>query len=420
MNLRSALCMVALSLSGCSEVDSGTSGSVVWIVCNGLRADHAETLPTIAELQRQATTYEAAVAPSTDLLPSLASILTGQLPSEHGAHTIRTRRNQRWHYSGGTLGPKAVTIAEVFLERGYDTALFTSDRRVPDDSFGLGQGFEKLELGQNLATELNSRVMRWLDAREEGPFFLLVHYTDTQIPYAPKPGEPRPAQGSPANTLGLIQRIDPPLSLGLAPPAEELALLRTRYAEAAASVDVGLNELLLDLKQRGLFEDSTIVITAENGQSLGEHRLLRSGRAGYEELLHVPLYVKAPRQAAPIRVRERRSLLTLANETLALAGLELSDAEREAFTLHVDETVARAEQWYANTRDFGKEWSDRFDRTSRILYLRNWKLIDSDEVPDELYDLAADPREARNMLDEHPGIVMDMRSRLQALEAPSK
>lgn len=414
--MRLAAVLALLLIASCTGSDDETGGSVVWIVCNGLRADRAASMASLRSLEPVATTYERAVAPSTHFLPSLASLFTGTLPSVHGAHTVRTRPGQRYRYREGTLALERLTLAEALRERGYTTALFTSDRRVPDEGYGLRQGFDKVELGQNISTELTSRVMRWLDAQEpDSPTFLVVHFVDTQIPYAPPPGELRPASGSPGDTLGIIGRIDPLVSQGRPVPDGELELLRARYDESVASLDVGITALLDDLKHRGWFDDATIVLTAENGQSLGEHFLLRSGRAGVEPLLHVPLVVKAPRQSEPVRVRERRSLLPLASMMFEHAGLEPTEAETEALFRHAPDDLAVAEQWYAPPTEFGKTWSDRFDRTSRILYLRNWKLIDSDEVPDELYDVVADPGETRNRLEDHPGIVMDMRARLEAL-----
>lgn len=74
--------------------------------------------------------------------------------------------------------------------------------------------------------------------------------------------------------------------------APSLAESRKRYRRETEAVDRALGELLEELRQRNLYDDTIVVLTSDHGLALGEHEHLGRGRELFDEFLHVPLLLK--------------------------------------------------------------------------------------------------------------------------------
>lgn len=404
---------LAFSCSTEAEEERPVGANVIWILGDGLRYDAGTKMEVFRKFSKQATVYEGATATASDCIPSIASLFTGFLPSEHGAHVSRSRRNGAWSYHQDALQPTHDTLAESFGRLGYDTALASGNLLLADLDLGLAQGFDELLLSNGPATSLNTRIESWLETRSDKPFFLVINYADTRLGYAPAPGKPDPEPDSAEDTHRIARDLDPAILSGLEYFTSELDLLKARYADGVASLDFGIAELIRSLKSRGLFEEALVVISADHGESLGEHNLIRSGRGAFEELLHVPLAIKLPGQTTAARTRDRFSLLHVPRTILTGAFPKEFDELKDQFTRHEGHTDATAEQWYSHPSDFGHRWSDRFDQVLRIHSRGRWKLIDSDEGTDQLYDLGADKLELENQAQKHPGVAADMAMRIK-------
>ena len=391
--------------------EANPGANVVWVLCDGLRYDQSSGMESLRSFSKSATVYDAATACASDCVSSLGSLWTGLLPFEHGAHRSRTVRNGKKVYNQHSLTGSQRTIAEAFDDAGYETVLVTSNLQFGDLSLGFDQGFDELILAAGSAEQVNDRVRNWLATRANGPFFLFVHYSDTRLAYAPAPGEPAVEPGSARDTLHLAKELAPEVLGGTSYSGKALQQLQARYSDGVASVDHGLGELIQTLEEKKLLNEAVVVVTADHGQSLGEHNLLADGRGLYEELVHVPLAIKDPRQALPKRETQRFSTVNLPALVLKLAFTGLPEPDVSYFDSHLDEVAV--EQWYADPKDFGQAWSDRFDQVLRATYYKRFKLIDSDEGTDQLYDLGADPKERTNLIQRHPGIAADMRMRLK-------
>jgi arylsulfatase A-like enzyme len=179
---------------------------------------------------------------------------------------------------------------------------------------------------------------------------------------------------------------------------EEVRLLRGLYAGEAAFVDHCLGRLFEAFGEMGYLDDSLIVITNDHGHPLGDHgKFLKGGDRMHGELLKCPFMVRLP--GGRNGGRETKALaqfhdvlptildvLGMGNDTLAMHGRSLrpvlegdTDSHREAVIVGYHEAQERC------VRD--GTWS----------YVRR-----PEGEPDELYNLVGDPRETRNLVDEHP------------------
>jgi arylsulfatase A-like enzyme len=347
----------------------GPRPGVVVVLADSLRADHLhaygydrETSPRFDALAKGGALFTQFRAASTWTKPATASLLTGLLPTAHGAVEHRE-----------VLGPGAVTLAEVFRSVGYRTAAF-SDNPFVAPEFGFGQGFDLFDslgsspfvngtlLGKALWTarvlsmdgrpfgprlpeirgtpELAHRLLDWLD-RTDGsrPFFAYVHAMEPHVPYDP----PAPFRGTFADPLyrGPDHRRPPPyqgfLPFETAPalPPAELRHLVDRYDEEILAFDAGLSAILDGLSARGLLADTLVVVLADHGEEFHEHGGWTHGQSLFEELVRVPFLIAGPGIAAGERPWPARAT-DLLPTLLSLAGLA---AETPLFGIDLAETV---------------------------------------------------------------------------------
>ncbi|MBY0496813.1 MAG: sulfatase-like hydrolase/transferase [Cyanobacteria bacterium] len=317
--------------------------------------------PHLDALAARGLRFTFAHAHAVMTLPSHSSILTGRYPFEHGV-----RDN-----AGYRLDDTAETLAEIAKEQGFATGAFVGAFPL-DRQFGLAQGFDvyhdvggRMEAQGDFAfTERRAEdVVRdaraWIDT-QTGKWFAWVHVFDPHAGYAPPP--PFDAQ----------YRQDP-------------------YAGEVAYVDQSLGPLLSSLEASA--RPTLVVVTADHGEGLGDHGEATHGTFAYESTLRVPLIVA---QAGPGARAAGRVVDTPARHidlvpTIAEAArLPLPDglSGRSLFSTAGDR--AATTYFEAMTPMLKRGWAP----LNGVISGRD-KYIN---VPiRELYDLAADPGEQRNL-----------------------
>ena len=134
------LTLAAGALLGCTRTPA--QPNLVLVVIDTLRADHlgaygdakAET-PRLDAFAAKGTRFTAARAASSWTLPSVASILTGRYPAEHGAERLVS-----------VLSDKQVTVAEMLAAAGYETAAFSANVSLVIPESGFAQGFDRFDV----------------------------------------------------------------------------------------------------------------------------------------------------------------------------------------------------------------------------------------------------------------------------------
>ena len=283
--------------------------NVVLLSADALRADHLscygyarETSPVLDDLADESIRFTNAYSASSHTREAVPALLTGEYPDvavDAGYHLA------------------SETVASTLSEEGFATAGFHSNPFV-SRAYGFGQGFDTfdddLHLGQHKlialaqraldkvrnrhyarADEINERSLAWVDSLADGePFFLWNHYMDTHGPYEP-PGEyatlyaDRELSGREAQSL--YQRaIDDPESV----TEDERQLLVDLYDGEIRYNDAQIGAFLDGLRERGLLEESLLVVTADHGDAFGEHGYYEHPRYLHDEVTHVPLFVRPP------------------------------------------------------------------------------------------------------------------------------
>jgi arylsulfatase A-like enzyme len=387
--------------------------SIVLIVVDALRPDRLtpygaprDTSPRVARLAREGTLFKNAVAQANWTLPSLATIMTGLYPSTHRA--LYTPRVAQWWDKIGTgayapsgaqrLDPSRTTLAERLAARGYRTAAVVSGGFCRSE-FGFGQGFaEYHNLGSRLGVIL-PRIKEVL-AREPGrPYFLYVHLSDVHDPYAPPPPFDTlwtdPAyRGSQDGSREALARVRE----GAPFDAQDTAHLLALYDGSMRELDDRLAELL-----DAVGPEAVVVFTADHGEAFGEHGRLQHGGDAYDEQVRVPLIIRAPGRGAGRVVEPVVELADLAPTVLELAGAPAAKGlPGQSLAPLLDgrswkERPAFIEAVYDHQNGEEHPFGLAALRTRERKFIRS--LVGR---PDELYDLAADPGETRNLAAERP------------------
>jgi arylsulfatase A-like enzyme len=171
----------------------------------------------------------------------------------------------------------------------------------------------------------------------------------------------------------------------IAPLPREPAILRHLYKAGVRSTDSELGRLFADLQAMGLYDDLLVIVTSDHGEMLLEHGAVLHGTF-WEEVLHVPLIVKWPGNARAGTLTQRRtSAMDLVPTLLAVAGLP-ADPDLPGRDLRSPDrrsVLANIGPWLA-------------------VYDGSLKALVNDAENHQLYDVAADPGETRDLAAERP------------------
>src|SRR5262249_9295903 len=344
-------------------------------------------------------------------------------PSSHGAV-----------HKADILPDRVETVAEVLAKSGYDTVGFADNVNV-SPAFNFGQGFAEyhylapdlffyadesaaqltLYNGLRLVRErflarrvdvhnyyqpaevVTDTVIRWLDspAAKREPFFIFAQYMDPHDPYFVHP----------YNGEGYARVANPN------PPPAVADKYRQLYDGEIAYLDTHLGRLFDDLKRRGLYDRTLVVLTADHGEEFHEHGGWWHGTTLYDEQIHVPLILKPPSGSGRgVVIDELATSLDIAPTIIARAGIPVPSV-MQGHPLPLDGAAAPA-------RDSVFSEEDLEGNVLQSVRTRASKLITANPgnprglQPEELYELKTDPREQRSLVASEPTLLEEMRAAL--------
>lgn len=383
--MRRAAILTLFLLSACAKHERRFANApVIVISVDTLRSDHLPmygyagvATPHLDALRRDAILFERAYSHCPMTLPSHLSMFTGLLPTEHGV-----RNNIGYRFDRA----KFRTLAEVLRGRGYRTGGAVSSYVLRSET-GIDDGFESWDDAIPVATagamsehqrsgfDTLKSAKAWVAEQGAQPFFYFFHIYEPHAPYAP----PEP--------------------------------FRTRYASSPydgeiATADAIVGELLEQLKAAGIYDRALIVFASDHGEGLWEHGEDQHGILLYRESLQVPLLIKLPRSERKGTSVARAVPLDGLFATI-LDALQIEDAPQSLLA----DTPSRpiySETLYPRIHLGWNELRSLID--DRHHYI--------DGPRPELYDLAADAGEKRDLAATDRRVAAAMRTELAAI--PSK
>lgn len=402
-----ALALAAFSAIACG----GGRPNVLILTLDTTRADrlgaYGYTLgktPAIDRLAREGFVFKRHMTPVPITLPAHTSLFSGLYPPTHTVH------------DNGTffVPPSTLTLAEVLADEGYDTAAFVASFPL-ERRFGLDQGFAHYDdrfflndadrrrretpglfFDERPAGAVVDAALAHLgERRQEGkPFFAWLHFFDPHQPQLP-------------------------------PAPFDVEFRERPYDGEIAYVDSQLARLFGELKKRGDWDNTLVILTADHGEGLGEHGELTHAMLLHQATLHIPLIVRGPK--IPLGESGEWTMATQVFDTV----LDLLDLEAEpgdhSRGPSLSPLLANAGRWPGGTSPFVAYFETIAPRTSQ-----GWAQLTAFMEEDrryvhgpnpELYDLEGDPKESNNLVDEEPRVasrlLLELRRFLKESEVKS-
>jgi arylsulfatase len=389
--------------------------NVLLITVDALRGDVAREMRSYRRLAENGTEFTQHVTTSPWTLPSVASLLTGLAPADHGAGESLSSRSLVLR---SPLGRDVETVAAMLGAQGIVTHAIATNPYLTA-RYGIDRGFCTFEnvsmegeavralaqttqlrlaralapawLPSDRAPEVRARAERWLGRRGDRPFFLWLHFLDPHAPYGDRDGSPTSlvldlmafqragATGTPFRGVGLVRAGE------YRPGPQERQRIRALYQEDVDTVDRELGRLLDYVETHGLRERTAIILTADHGEEFWDHGGFEHGRTLYEEVLRVPLVVAGP-DWSRASSGDLTTVLDVVPTILALAGTVsatlpgrdlFGGTPRPVRSLPIGQVL------------FGENWSG--------VRMESCKSMRSEYGEERVFDLGRDPEERRNL-----------------------
>lgn len=370
--------------------------NVLLIAVDTLRADRLgcygypqATSPRLDAFAGRSLFFEHAFCPIPKTSASFASMMTGLHP-----HVHKTKPNR------GTLNEKYLTLAELLQAEGYETAAVVDNANL-SSFFKFNQGFwtytevwNEVEDKSGSSPYITARVLDFLAAPRQKPFFMWVNYIEPHTPYMPPAEFVR--EHPPGRDLRTLEHYVLPKRV-----RSEIEQNRefnegyytARYDGAVRFVDAEIGRIIDAVFARGLDKNTVVIVTADHGEDLGERNyFFDHGALTFTAGARVPLIAHVPGRK-PERVKTPVSIMDIYPTVLELLGREAPYAlqgislfaPRPDRLLHIvgigSHAVVRDGQHYVGV-------SPKLSKRLRL-------------APEHFYDLFADPLETRNIYGRH-------------------
>ena len=429
---------------------------MVLVVLDTVRADFLQpygeqraTSPFLVELAKQGVTFANAYATSGWTVPSMASMMTGVYPSEHGlVSSVFARGDSRQP----VLPEDADTLAERMQAGGYETFAVCTNAFLTAQ-FGFGQGFDHFAgdaVGWMPFPRLAVESMAPARARS-GKYFLWLHYFDPHWPYTehapwfqmwndsrfengaeigldaarwtyrlqrelPPDAPVPPADMAELLRIARLFHLEPMLTLdgirtlGHTPAGVKLRddytrFLRAAYRSQLRAVDRDLERVLRGM---GLDDDTLLIVTSDHGEEiLDRGRLGHSLESLHQELIRVPLFVRLPQgRAGGEVITTPVSLVDLIPTMLELLKLPpADDVSGESFASLLEGPPP------ATARKLIAEYRHVSGTEHRAVLRHPWKYVhDFQTGSGQLFDLSADPAELEDHAASEPERAAELRT----------
>jgi arylsulfatase A-like enzyme len=280
------------------------------------------------------------------------------------------------------------------------------------------------------ADEINNKFLSWLDDRNSSdPFFSWIHYMDVHYPFYQDDARLAEVGANPVpkRTQRRVNRLmnESPDEL----TDEDVETLCSLYDAETRFADEQLGRLVTSLRDRGLYEDTLVVITSDHGEALGEHDAFGHYSAHYEEIVRVPLVIRVPGVESATLDRQvgladvAPTVLDYLAEPVAVDSdvpfsgasirslVETNDSPDDPLGFDGDwprpgdnKHPGEDDPWWSGDRHVLGHGDPLGLRTTRWKYIW-WERDGDTPVEAELFDLHADPAETTDVRTDYPEVV---------------
>jgi len=307
--------------------------NVVFIMCDQMRGDamsfmghYCAHTPNIDKLAARGISFDNYFSNNPVCTPARKSIFSGKYPHQHGSLTNRhgemlplkdsmighfKERGYRTGYVGKNHAFTAAAMKEVDFVRVRDREPFrVYNQYVPPEWHS-----DTYWPAEETHAWLNTKdALQFIDGAGDGnPFFLTVSYFDPHPPYMAPPEYTSkytskqmkiPEFIAPSKLSERLNDFSRAMKADKIKDAALTETMRYYFASIEGMVDRQVGEIMTKLSSKGLLDNTIVVFTADHGDFMGQHRLVRKGMFLYDCLLHVPMIWSIPGMKGGLRTRQ--------------------------------------------------------------------------------------------------------------------
>ena len=276
------------------------SPKIILVSLDTLRADHLgcygyrrNTSPHLDALTKDGVLFENVYAQSSWTLPSHTSMLFSLNSASHQVY-----------YNDQRIDPSLPSLASLLQKAGFLPYAFTGGGYV-SQIYGFSKGFHWYEepaggrhapLARDEAERLATYTADWIKTNKDKPFFLFLHTFQIHGPYdTPPPWNqkflPKKAKWT---RIALRQYLEQHGMASHFTPDVMENIVALYDAEIAYTDGTLIKNLIESLRDNGIYDQTLLIITSDHGEEFYEHQGWLHGQTLYEEQLRVPLIIKFP------------------------------------------------------------------------------------------------------------------------------
>lgn len=284
------------------------------------------------------------------------------------------------------------------LDHFFHSESFDGPTYVPRND----TGFEEFLKGSKRSGKIDDRftideAMRWIDARGDAPFFLYINMQNSHLPYETPADFPR--------RFG-PERLPFQIHFG-GFPRSQIQTVKDVYADSLAYSDYQLSRLIDHLKERGEWDRTLVVVTGDTGQAFYEHGFVAHANRIFDELMRVPLVIRAPGMQPRVDPRPAQHI-DVAPTILDLLGIP-PHPSFQGISLVGDDPALGRSRFLLVQAPLAEQYGVVRD---------GFKLVyDAERDKTTLVNLRRDPGETRDLSKRRPILTEELRRRVDTWRA---
>lgn len=383
-------------------------------------ADSPSPTPALDRLGEDSLIFEKAFSSAPWTVPAFVSMFTGLTPDVHGINHNFPELPEDMKLLAQPLQEKGYLTAAIGnqiqlrrMDRGFDHFRIGPEKSPfhPRTTFGRLLG-RRWSADQWTSQRISNLARRWLGENRNQDFFLWVHWIEPHISYAP-PTEYLP---DPSLSASLGARFEGSLHSSVRAgrvirSAEEKLWLRELYDAEVRYTDDIVGQVLEQLRELDLYDDTLIVFTSDHGEEFWDHDNWEHGHSVYDEVVAAPLLIKLPGESQSQRITTPVSTASLTRTLLDLANIAPGENPLQSPSLKPLWQGDAAEAEPSTVYIAGVEY---FEPQEAIVFDHYKYIARPDSQREELYDLKQDPKETLSLTDSRPALLARGRALLES------
>ena len=423
--------LMLLFVIGRSSEANEALPNILLFTIDACRPDHfgcygynRNTTPNIDRLAGDGVLFTHAFSQSAWTTPGMISIFTSLYPPTHGVDA-----------KDRTLKDDVLTLTKVLKKNGYAAPVLPKFVDIPN-CWHLG--FEVVDKEQFQAEE-GEDLLKLLEAYKGQRFFIWYHYHGLHLPYNPQNPYDKIFQedifsGISADTeaVSVVKKKSVIKNNSVNFNSTDRKVIIALYDGQVRQLDDYIGQLTEKMKKWGILDNTVIIVTSDHGEELFEHGFIGHASTSlnaklYDEIIHIPLIIWWPKKIKHRVVDELVQQIDVMPTILDMLGLPIPERV-QGYSLVPSiqgkpannlrpvfcETILGG---YQSTKEME-------DIKLRCVRTKEWKLIYTntltsnvsigglDEGKYELYNFSSDPKEERNIFENHPEVAKELKKKL--------